>query len=72
MRLTTIWTLRGMSLRERLNRTGDLAVLEVARRLPKRLAYWSYIVQTTKHIMPHEIVPEMTATNILSRMSPNG
>ena len=67
MKLTTIWTLPAMSLGERLMRTGDLAMQEIARRLPKRIRYWVFIqvgVQATK---PHEVVTEMLYVDVLQR-----
>lgn len=43
MKFSTIWTLRAMSLRERLSRTRDWAAQQVARALPRRVRYWSTI-----------------------------
>lgn len=68
MRLSTIWTLRPMSLRERLSRTGEWAVASIAHRLPRRLAYWSYIDSTARYVADDEVVPEVPAMTILQRM----
>jgi polyphosphate kinase 2 (PPK2 family) len=40
MRFSTIWTLPGLPLKERIDRTLDCWALNVADWLPKRLAFW--------------------------------
>lgn len=67
MKFTTIWTLRGMTLRERINRTNDAAIRWAAHRLPRRLAYWSFIDTGVRHIEGSEIVPEVRYTDLLER-----
>lgn len=67
MKLTTIWTLRGMPLRERLNRTGEWALCWVAHRLPRSLAYRSLIDTGVRHIGPREVVPEVRFMDIVQR-----
>jgi len=67
MRLKTIWTLRGMTLRERLNRTGEAAIRSIAHRLPRRLAYWSFIDSGVRYMRSDEIVPEVYYTDLLQR-----
>lgn len=68
MKLTTIWTLPTMTLRERLARTSEWGWRTLAHRLPRRLAYWSWIDSTVRHIEPDEVVPEVTAMTVLERM----
>ena len=68
MRLTTIWTLRGMALPERLRRTSEWAVMRIAHRLPRRLAYWSYIDSGVRTMRPDDVVPEVGYTDLLQRM----
>lgn len=68
MKLRTIWTLRGMSVRERLNRTGEVMVQGLAHRLPRRLAYWSFIDTGGRHIQGYEVVPEVRYTDLLARL----
>lgn len=68
MKLATIWTLRGYPLRERLSRTGELVWLKIAHRLPRRLAYWSFIDSGVRHIRNDEVVPEVHYMEILQRM----
>lgn len=41
MRLTTIWTMPTMTIRERAARTVDEAAQAAARRLPARVRYWT-------------------------------
>lgn len=67
MKLSTIWTLRGMSLRERLNRTGEWTIQAAAHRLPRRLAYWSFIDTGVRHMRSDEVVPEVRYTDLLQR-----
>lgn len=44
--------------------------LWLARHLPRRLAYWSYIVQGGSVMEPDDIVPEVGYSELLSRMRP--
>jgi hypothetical protein len=68
MRLTTIWTLHGMTLRERLSRTGEAFVHGLAHRLPRRIAYWSFIDTGVRHMRSDEIVPEVRYMDLLERV----
>lgn len=45
MILTTIWTMKGMSLKERIRRTKDCLALSLAGRLPARVRYWVVVVE---------------------------
>jgi len=67
MRLTTIWTPTAMPLTERLSRTGEWVIREVAHRLPRRLAYWSFIDTGVRHMHADEVVPEVPYMVILER-----
>jgi hypothetical protein len=67
MKLTTIWTLPAMTLRERLARTNDALTLALAHRLPRRLAYWSFIDTGVRHIEGNEVVPDVRYTDLLKR-----
>lgn len=67
MKLTTIWTLRGMTLRERLNRTAEATIRGIAHRLPRRLAYWSFIDTGVRHMRSDEVVPDVRYTDLLQR-----
>lgn len=67
MKLTTIWTMPTLSLRERLSRTAEAAWRGAARRLPRRLAYWSLIDSGVRHMEADEVVPEVPFTVILER-----
>ncbi|PRA13332.1 hypothetical protein CQ010_01410 [Arthrobacter sp. MYb211] len=53
MKLTSIWTMRGYSLRERFHNTGDWTVRFIAQHLPKRIRYWVFI-QVGMRAMPRE------------------
>jgi hypothetical protein len=67
MKLSTIWTLRGLPIRERFARTSEAVVRWVAHRLPRRLAYWSLIDSGVRHMEPSEVVPEVTFMTVLER-----
>lgn len=67
MRLKTIWSLPGMALRERLSRTGEVLWRGLAHRLPRRLAYWSFIDTGVRHVRPSEVVPEVPYMDLLER-----
>jgi hypothetical protein len=67
MKLSTIWTLRAMSLRERFRRTGEWALMSLAHRLPRRLAYWSFIDSGVRYMGSDEVVPEVRYTDLLQR-----
>lgn len=67
MKLTTIWTLRGMRLRERFNRTGEWALRGIAHRLPRRLAYWSFIDSGVRAI-GDDVVPDARYVDLLQRL----
>ena len=69
MKLTTIWTIPAMTLRERLNRTGEWGWRELAHRLPRRLAYWSFIDSGVRAMRPNDVVPEVRYMDLLERIS---
>ena len=68
MRLTTIWSMPSMSLRERLTRTYDWAMQVWARHLPQRVRFWAYIQVGTAAMGPNDIVPEARFTDLLERV----
>jgi hypothetical protein len=55
-----------MRLRERFRRTGEFALQALAHRLPRKLAYWSFI-DTGARYMGNDVVPEVTYATILQR-----
>ena len=65
MKLTTIWTIRAMSLGERLRRTADLAAMTAAAKLPARVRYWTFIQVGSKAMSPNAIVPEVRFMDLL-------
>lgn len=64
MKLTTIWTMRAMSLRERLARTKEWAAMTVAAHLPSQVRYWVVIqvASQTATIPPHDQQHPMSVT----------
>ena len=69
MKFTTIWTLRGMSLRERLNRTAEWGWSTAAHHLPRKLAYWSFIDSGARLMRDDEVVPDARYMDLLERFS---
>lgn len=67
MKLKTVWTMDAMSLRERLNRTGQIVLQKIAHHLPRKLAYWSYIDTGARYIGPKDVVPQILYMDILER-----
>jgi hypothetical protein len=67
MRFWTIWTMPAMALRERLNRTGEWVLRGMAHRLPRKLAYWSFIDTGVRYMRSDEVVPEVAYTDLLQR-----
>lgn len=67
MKLTTIWSISAMTLGERLRRTGEAFVQAAAHRLPRRLAYWSYIDTTVRHSAanPHAEVAAIQSVDVI-------
>jgi hypothetical protein len=57
-----------LDLHYELSKRRDFCWLWLARHLPRRLAYWSYIVQGGRVIKPDEVVPEVRYAELLSRM----
>lgn len=71
MRLSTIWSLRGMSTMERLRRTREWSAMEVASHLPLRIRYWvtiQEIAKVTTQKLPNEEVPSIPLSDILSNL----
>ena len=67
MKITTIWTIPAMSITERLRRTGDAFVQGIAHRLPRRLAYWSFIDSGVRAI-GNDVVPDARYMDLLQRL----
>lgn len=68
MKFTTIWSLPGLSLKERVNRTLDCWSLNIADILPKRLAYWITMRQIGKATMKSKNVPATPLDDILRNL----
>lgn len=69
MRLKTVWTLRGMSLQERLRRTEECFWRWAGARLPRKLAYWSYIHTGVRAMNNTDVVPLLRYTEVLERIT---
>ena len=67
MRFWTIWTLPVASLREKISRTQEWVWRIAAHRLPRRLAYWSFIDSGVRLMHSNEVVPEVRYTELLAR-----
>lgn len=68
MRFTTIWTLPGLSLTERLNRTLDLWAMLFYDILPKRVVYWIALRAIGKATMTSQNIPATSLDNVLQNL----
>lgn len=68
MKLSTIWTLRAMSLAERIRRTLDLLDMKIASKLPKRVKYWAFIQSGSSAMLPDEVVGSQNYMDLLKRL----
>jgi hypothetical protein len=68
MRLTTIWTMPAMTLRERFRRTGEAALIAFAHRLPRALAYRSFIDTGARYVRSDEVVTDVRYIDVLQRI----
>lgn len=67
MKLTTIWTLPAMALRERLRRTGEWAAIKVAWALPRQVLYWA-AVRAAVMVEPSTDPSGVTVTQMMERI----
>lgn len=58
----------GLTVRERLRHTSEVFWRGVAHRLPRRLAYWSFIDSGVRYMEDTEVVPDVTYTVLLQRV----
>lgn len=67
MRLGSIWTLRGYSLRERLHRTGEWALIETAARMPRELQFRVFCAVINQYgwAHPKAEIPAITVEDVL-------
>ena len=73
MRLKTIWTIPSMSLLERLRRSNDWGAMTIAAHLPKRIRYWTTILEVAKATKSSPHIPAEPLENILKNLdAPKG
>jgi hypothetical protein len=68
MRLTTIWSLQGMSLAERLRRTRECGAMGIARHLPLRIRYWTAMQEISRATMTSPNIPATPLDEILKNL----
>jgi hypothetical protein len=68
MKLRTIWTLRAMSFRERVERTREWMAMFVAARLPLRVRYWATIIEVGEATKNSTNVPATPLHEIMSNL----
>jgi hypothetical protein len=68
MRFKTIWTLKGMPLREKLSRTREWLNMTVAAHLPQRLKYWVTIQEIGKASKDSPNIPATPLDQILRNL----
>lgn len=68
MKLSTIWTIPAVPLKERLRRTADWADMTIAARLPKRVKYWAVVLVgagVTTSTLADTPVPDVLFVDVL-------
>jgi hypothetical protein len=68
MRFTTIWTLPGLPLGERILRTRDWAAQKTGSYLPKRVCYWVTLHEIAKATRDSDNVPATPLEEILKNL----
>lgn len=68
MRFTTIWTLRSMTLKERLLRTRDCFAMYVGRKLPLRVRFWCSMQMIGKAVATSPEIPATSLEHILKEL----
>lgn len=68
MRFRTIWSIRGMSLAERLRRTRDWAAMKIGAKLPLRIRYWVAIMEIGYATKVSENVPATPLDEVLRNL----
>lgn len=69
MRLRTIWTMPGMSLRERLERNTEWWSITIAALIPARLRYYVTLMEIGHATRNSENVPATPLDEILRNMN---
>ena len=67
MKLTTIWTMPAMSLRERVRRTGEWALIAAAHHMPRELQFRTFCAVVSRYSFAHPKaeVPAITVEDVL-------
>lgn len=72
MRITTIWSIPGIPLAERLRRTKEWAAIKTARRLPTSVKYWTCVGVATLAAGPEQYPPSVTIEQMMEYMRSQG
>jgi len=68
MKFTTIWSMPGIPLGERLLRTRDWGAMAVAACLPLRVRYWTTLLEIGRATRTSENVPATPCDEILRNL----
>lgn len=68
MRLSTIWSIPAMTTLDRLRCTRDWAALKTAANLPKRVRYWTTLVEIGKATSSSPNIPAVTLDELLKNL----
>lgn len=68
MKLSSIWTLKGFPLKERLIRTRNWIDQQVAHMLPPSVRYWVFIQMAAKATMNSKNVPATPIFEVLDNL----
>jgi len=68
MRLSTIWGMPAMTMRERIYRTIDWSAQTAASKLPKRVKYWATLQSIAMATRESPNVPATSVDEILPKL----
>lgn len=68
MKLSTIWSLEGLSTPERLRRTREWGAMTVARKLPLRVRYWTTMQEIAKATRKSPNIPATPLDEIIRNL----
>lgn len=68
MKMRTIWTLRNMSLKERLIRSRECGAMFIGRNLPKEIRYWTTLQELAKATVESKNIPATPLDEVLQKL----
>jgi hypothetical protein len=68
MKLSTIWSSQYMSTTERFRRSFEWGAMTTARHLPKRIRYWTTLIEIGKAVRDSPDIPATPLGQILKNL----